>query len=80
MRGGRSADRDATTDARNRRGSRVGRRDGLTTGCLECDAEGADAVGQRGVGWQDGLGIAAGEVDGAGIASRLVVELIEPSR
>ena len=58
-------------------GLRVGGRDGLAAGGLERDGEGADAVGQRGVSRQGGLAVAAGEVDGAGVAGGCVVELIE---
>src|SRR5207248_5947614 len=61
--------RDGTGD-----GVRSGER--LITRRFQRSAEGAGAVGQGAVAGQRGLAIAAGEMDGAGVARRRVVELI----
>src|SRR5207302_985016 len=61
-------DVNAVTGAGDGAVSGVGGGDGLVAGRFQGGAEGAAAVAQRGVVRQAGVTVAAGEVDGAGVA------------
>jgi len=77
MRGGHKVDHHGVACAAEGSVGAVRRGDDLATTCVKRGTEGARAVAQCTVDWQNGLAVAAGEVDGAAVPGNGGVELIE---